>query len=37
MKIIYEDSGQKSAIKTAKEFIDKIVALVAEKGPGSLF
>ena len=30
-------SEAKSAIKTAREFIDKIAALVAEKGPGSLF
>lgn len=30
-------SEAKSAIKTAKEFIDRIAALVAEKEPGSLF
>lgn len=31
------ESEAGSAIKTAREFIDKIVALVAEEKPGSLF
>jgi uncharacterized protein (UPF0332 family) len=30
-------SEAKSAIKTAREFIDRIATLVAQKGPGSLF